>query len=389
MNRALLRRHQVGFTLLEAMVALLIVAFGMLALAGMQTRLSHSSDVAMQRSVATRLAQRRIETMRAFDDTTAASSWATLMTTGTASAETIGNAEYTPSWSVGGTTADKMRPVSVSVTWHDRDPNELLIVTLDSVISQTNPADSGRLAFPQPSITKRPRNRNINIPVPAIDLGQGKSAYPTLAVVFSNTSGYVVERCTSVVSASTYTDGSAGCTPYNAYIVAGYVSGSIAPTAGGSPTRPTGINTSALAGWDSSGGKAVSCIYQAATDQNTGAVISGYQYYLCVVPVTVAGTWSGTIRLGGVPTNADYKVCRFQYPVDDFTSTNERNVQPYSNVSASIDNQNYYIDTSSSNACPTVGGLATTLHQNCRNGQSTAAACPASADDTPANPSPA
>ena len=404
MNRSLPCRHQVGFTLLEAMVALLVVAFGMLALVGMQARLSHSSDVAMQRSIGTRLAQERIEEMRSFDTTsgTGPNSWSTVVTAGSAPDKVIGNATYRRSWTVGGTTADKMRPVHVLVTWIGRDQSEPQSVTLDTVISKTSPSDSGLLAFPQPSITKRPRNRNINIPVPALDLGGGKSAYkinPTLAVVFSNTSGYVVERCTSLVAAVDYTNGAAGCTSYNAYIVAGYVSGSIR-TDFGIPTRPTGINTSALSGWDDSLGKAVSCIYQVARNQNTDLVIPGYHYYLCVVPVAANGTWSGTIRLGGVPTNASYKVCRFEYAKDDFTSRNERNVQPYANVNASIDNQNYYIDTSAGASCPTVGGLPTELHQDCRSDGSPSTAntsdptvpmkaCPLSIYNTLESPSPA
>lgn len=403
MNRSLPSRHQVGFTLLEAMVALLVVAFGMLALVGMQARLSHGSDVAMQRSVATRLAQDQIEAMRSFDSTsgTAANSWSEVVKGG-AKTSSIGNATYSLSWTVGGTNADKMRPVHASVTWIGRDVSEPQSVTLDTVISKTSPSDSGLLAFPQPSITKRPRNRNINIPVPALDLGGGKSAYKidsTLAVVFSNTSGYVVERCTSLGTAVDYTNGAAGCTSYNAYIVAGYVSGSIG-TDSSTPTRPTGINTSPLSGWDNSDGKAVSCIYQVARNQNTDLVIPGYHYYLCVVPVTANGTWSGTIRLGGVPTNASYKVCRFEYAKDDFTSMNERNVQPYANVNASIDNQNYYIDTSTADSCPTVGGLPTKLHQDCRSGgaPSTAntsdpavpmKACPLSTYNTLGSPLPA
>jgi hypothetical protein len=277
------------------------------------------------------------------------------------------------------------------VTWTGRDASEPQSVTLNTVISRTSPTDSGLLGFPQPSITKRPRNRNINIPVPAIDLGNGKSAYQinsTLAVVFNNTTGYVVESCTSSVTAASYSNNTAECRLYDAYIVAGYVSGSIA-TDGNTPLRPTGINTSALTGWDSSGGKAISCVYKVATDQNTvSTVISGYHYYLCVVPVTTGGTWSGTIRLGGVPTNASYRVCRFEYQGDGFTSTNERNHQPYENVNASIDNQNYYIDSSNGGTCPTIGGLATTSHQDCRRNQATDTECPPSIANTPANPSP-
>ena len=44
-----------GFTLLEALIALLVLSFGMLAIAGFQTTLSRNSDLAKQRTEALRL----------------------------------------------------------------------------------------------------------------------------------------------------------------------------------------------------------------------------------------------------------------------------------------------------------------------------------------------
>ena len=58
--------RQGGFTLVEAMVALLVTAFGMLAIAGFQMTLSRSADLAKQRSEAVRLAEEKIEELRAF-----------------------------------------------------------------------------------------------------------------------------------------------------------------------------------------------------------------------------------------------------------------------------------------------------------------------------------
>ncbi|NJK42622.1 MAG: hypothetical protein HC937_02765 [Aquincola sp.] len=43
-------RRQSGFALLEALVAMLVMAFGMLAIASFQMNLSRSSDLAKQRA---------------------------------------------------------------------------------------------------------------------------------------------------------------------------------------------------------------------------------------------------------------------------------------------------------------------------------------------------
>lgn len=383
---------QAGFTLVEALIALLVMAFGMLALAGMQLQLSRSGDIAKQRTEAMRLAQEQMETLRSYSTITA---WNALAG-GTNTATT--NATYTRTWALGGASTDKMRPVTVTVTWADRASTaDNQTITLASVISQTNPADSGFLGFPLPQNTnlKRPKNRNINIPVPAVSLGGGKSAYQLapggVTVVFSDITGGVVDRCTGTVDATTYAAGTAGCTSYQAYILAGYVTGAItpagtpAPAASApyfpAPTLPTGIVTADLSGWDSSGGKTISCIYTRATDQNDlspppTSTPELAHYYLCIIPITVGGAWSGTIRLGGVATNANYKVCRFQYPASSYLTPNMQNIQPYAGVNESLDNQNYYIENSNNANCPTItssggtlangGAVATTLHQNCR-----------------------
>ena len=55
-----LRRRQAGVTLIEAMVALLIMAFGMVALVGLQSNLRRSADLAKQRGEAIRIAQQQL-----------------------------------------------------------------------------------------------------------------------------------------------------------------------------------------------------------------------------------------------------------------------------------------------------------------------------------------
>jgi Tfp pilus assembly protein PilV len=52
--------------LVEVLIALVVLAIGVLAIAVFQTTLSRNSDLAKQRTEATRLAQQRIEDLRAY-----------------------------------------------------------------------------------------------------------------------------------------------------------------------------------------------------------------------------------------------------------------------------------------------------------------------------------
>ena len=66
-TRTRTRSAQAGVSLVEALVAFLVTAFGMLSVAGMQASLSRNSDTAKQRSEAVRLAQQKMEQLRSFD----------------------------------------------------------------------------------------------------------------------------------------------------------------------------------------------------------------------------------------------------------------------------------------------------------------------------------
>ena len=370
-----------GFSLVEAVITMLLVAIGLLAMGATFMKLSRSEDVARQRSEATRLVVDQIEAMRAYTQIAAAGaggagvvSWA-----GLASGEDSidSNAAFTRRWTLSGTAADTMRTLRVDVTWTDRS-NEAQTISIFTVIARTDPADVGVLGFPLPANTtlKRPKNRNLNIPVPAADLGNGESAFrlpgTSFAVVFSNESGYVVKQCSLASGVTTITLADLrDCSDATAYILAGYVS------LAGLSSFPSGlaVNTSGLTGLSGA-----TCSVSNAIDQTSGNSIAGYKYYLCVVSMPTSGAhWSGGVRLAGAGLNSgsNTRVCRFQYPAAAGISANQRNVQPYDRVAESLDSQNYVI--TDANSCPTVNGLATTLHQVCTssNGQR-ATDCPAS-----------
>ena len=365
MNSTPNRNTPRGFSLIESLIALALVAFGLLTLVGVNAKLARSEDFARQQAEAARLAQAKIEDMRSFTQITVAAgvvAWDSLAggtDTLSASADYETKTSFTRTWRLLGAHADPMRNVQVLVSWTDRGGNAQSL-NYSSAISRSDPADGGSLGFPLPGNTtlKRPKNRNLNIPVPAIDIGNGKSAVqlqPNFAIIFSNESGYVVQTCARLVTSM---DSVSDCSASNAYILAGYISGDI----------PTGLNVNTA---QTTGAAGTVCTLGDAVNQNNGRAIGQFKYYLCVINVASAGApWSGTLRLGGTGLNLratddeDYLVCRFQYPTASGVGANSRNVQPYVSVAESLDSQNFVISTAGS--CPTVRSLVTTEHQNCR-----------------------
>jgi len=341
-----------GFTLIEALVALLVLAFGMLAVAGFQMQLSRGSDIAKQRTQATRLAQEKIEELRSFEQLTARVgkfSFADLAT-GTDAQQTVGNMAYTRSWSVSGTATDPYRVASVTVAWTDR-ANEAQTVNLASVISRSDPADVGGLTVPpiENGILRRPFRRSINIPVPAIQLGGRNAGKSTLQwqpggwLVFSDAVGDVISKCTNQPDDDTIIEDV--CTTITGYLLTGFVND------GG-----TSNNTWDLA-WTLTGADidiatrqhitAVECFVSAATDQNNGTPLNDFLFYACLIqpqnhdsnPATPP-VWSGKLVFAPAPTGTQ-RVCRYDGNLSDANGV-------YQLVEQSLENQNYKLIASGS-----------------------------------------
>lgn len=215
------QRAQSGFALIEALVSLLIVAFGLLALASFQFTLSRASDLAKQRTEATRIAQHDLDRLRSFgqrqsdgsstngrytyvdDVVTAGPQQVTGLTTNTT--YTLTRTVNVPSPAP--TSGDRFRWINVVVGWADR-AGQQQSVQLASVISDGDPSDLGALGVVRrPSTTLRPKNRNINVPYPAVNLATcpagaagGCSAFVpppgNVAYVFDNVTGNVRQSCT-------------------------------------------------------------------------------------------------------------------------------------------------------------------------------------------------
>jgi prepilin-type N-terminal cleavage/methylation domain-containing protein len=338
-----MKRSARGFTLVEALVALVVLAFGMMALAGFQTSLSRNSDIAKQRTEATRLAQQKMEELRSL-------AWADLAGGSDSPAPVGGNTSYVRSWDLSAPSQDPWRSVSVTVRWNDR-AGEVNTVNLNSAISRAAAADGAVLGLPAVSdgILHRPSGRplDIRLPIPSISIGGGQSAVGVGSTwfVFSDTTGEVINYCTTVVPTPQ------GCVSAAGYLLAGYINDGALNNVDNFAwplTAPSFTATQFMLSHD--------CAIGAAINPNTGAPQPDFRFYVCRVEpsdhdsnAATPPVWTGKLVLEPPPSGSQV-VCRY-----DGNATDPFGV--YQRVSSSLDNQNYLV--LGSGPCPS----GTTQHQ--------------------------
>ena len=198
-----------GFTLIEALIALLVLSFGMLAIASFQVTLTRSSDLAKQRTEATRLAQQKVEALRSYGQVASNTgsphivNYTDDVVSSTTPETFVSNATFSRTWTVTANAANTEKWINVQVAWNDR-AGQAQSVQLLSVISKFDPQDIGTLATgPGGNNVRRPKNRNINIPYPAVTLSGGTtSAFipppGNVTYVFNNVTGNIVQSCTGL-----------------------------------------------------------------------------------------------------------------------------------------------------------------------------------------------
>jgi Tfp pilus assembly protein PilV len=271
------RRGQRGVGLVEALVALIVLALGMVSFAALQSRLRLNSDVAKQRAEAVRIAQEEIEKLRTFNTIAVFDAIAGSTTTTTASSR-VSNATYqitrTASNSpiAAGLTSALVRNLIVRVDWADRTAPTVAgvvqnnqSVTLRTIVARSDPAVAASLALaPNGSPVRSLLGRDIQVPIAAQSLGGGESVFKplaggTTAYVFNDASGLVTRRCTGVTGAtSTLTNASlTTCTSISAYLISGFVRTSTPASNGngnGPPPDATNPNSDAPGGVNLDGG---------------------------------------------------------------------------------------------------------------------------------------
>ena len=328
-KRRPLQRGQ-GVSLVEALVALAVMAFGMLSMVGVQGTMRLNSDTAKQRTEAMRIASEDIERLRAFATLAPQAGQANLSYNEIASRtveayappDAIGNASYRVVRTVSLVPGVRQKVVTVQVSWLDRS-NTLQTVTLDSAISGTDPSLGGLLALQVSGTASNQRNgRHVSIPVGAIDIVGGRSRFEPpgavdLAWYFNNMSG-VMEVCNVV---------GAGCVP------ATLLSGSVAYYL--APNPPVGVNLA-----ENPQGPALnlaagpnSLVLASPVDAGSVARCYARQYsdlelatrssidYFCDVRAQTAAGWGGQLNprpesAPGVPVAflndiANYQSCRY------------------------------------------------------------------------------
>lgn len=371
-------RPQRGVTLIEALVSLLVMAFGMVALIGLQGTMRNSADLARQRTEAVRLAQQEMETLRAYSLLQTSGNggnlnraYAQIVSTSTRAnaGDDIGNASYDLTRTVTPTADGLGVAVAVQVVWQDRFGQQQQI-QLDSVITRSDPRLAGALSVPPDGTPlRRPADRHPTIPPEARDLGDGRSLLkpPSLASgvawIFDNKSGLIIQLCSGLSASSTtetlsQADVEAQCSgSVNAMLLAGYVRFSTGETPDPelplSPALP--LNLGLVAVSDKLPAPTHECFDNAPPIADPTRT-QGVRYY-CIVYPNVGRTppsWDGRLNILELPLSGPgaYRVCRYSADYnEDKSISNAEHPLNYLKVEGSLVQQNFLV-VAGARRCP-------------------------------------
>ncbi len=157
------RTAQSGFTLIEVLIAVIVLAVGLIAMARFQATVLQGSSLARERSEAVALAEQKIEQLRNYRDLTNSSTaldYSDIAASCATGGGTTEEAVYSNSSGTGNTvysrTCTSTAPVisgtysflqvTVTVTWNRPGGSAAdTTVTLRSIITNANPRYSGKL----------------------------------------------------------------------------------------------------------------------------------------------------------------------------------------------------------------------------------------------------
>ncbi len=378
--------QQRGISLVEALIALLVLSLGMLTVSRLQSHLRLGSDIARQRAEAVRLGQEDLETLRAYAvlaASGAARSWAGITSasvTVDASTGYATNTRYTVARQIVATSPLAAKTAAVAVSWNDHT-GEAQRVVLNAIIAAADPAYSGALGIAPAAVhTKGAFARSSRVPLHAKDLGNGSSVLKptgtsTVAFVFDNTTGRVSARCTGIDPGTATRDLTLGHLANCSSVSAQWLSGSVRFSQASPPDAARGNDAPLAFGivLALSGGS-----YASAPECSSEAVQTEagdrYVAYQCVVVPLASGRWFGrsTIVPSGWALGSganERKVCRYSADLDGSGAidSNEEHPAAYSAVDHTLANQNFLV-VKGSEACP-VGSadafvnLGTVTHQ--------------------------
>lgn len=372
-------RHR-GFTLIEALVALLLASAGLLGVARLQVAVLGDSTGVAQQTEAQRLLSNKIEEFRSLT----AAQLSTLTNGADQALDPVSNTPFSRQWTVSTAGGARQRLATVSVGWTDRR-GEARTVQASTLVD--GPEGLSAVALTQPmsaaQTLRGPLDRNVDVPLKADLVGDGRSVFSIntpggrISYVVDDISGRVVLRCTTTPTTTQLLNQAApGCSPYNGVLVSGFIGGvnqtvsvGLLGLSIGILRYPNGIDTASVSGTDTS--RNIECEYAEA--YRAGSFISvaindsDTYRYTCALPLTAnSAGWSGFINMGGglsLLTLSTVRVCRYRYPEAPDTDSNRRNVQGYRNVTESLFNQNYVISTG--RTCSQIDSSLLVEHQVC------------------------
>lgn len=373
------RRHR-GFTLIEALVALLLASAGLLGVARLQVAVLGDNTGVAQQTEAQRLLSNKIEEFRSLT----AAQLSTLTNGADQALDPVSNTPFSRQWTVSTAGGARQRLATVSVGWTDRR-GEARTVQASTLVD--GPEGLAAVALTQSmsaaQTLRGPLDRNVDVPLKADLVGDGRSVFSIntpggrISYVVDDISGRVVLRCTTTPTTTQLLNQAApGCSPYNGVLVSGFIGGvnqtvsvGLLGLSIGILRYPNGIDTASVSGTDTS--RNIECEYAEA--YRAGSFISvaindsDTYRYTCALPLTANSTgWSGFINMGGglsLLTLSTVRVCRYRYPEAPDTDPNRRNVQGYRNVTESLFNQNYVISTG--RTCSQIDSSLLVEHQVC------------------------
>lgn len=224
--RAARRPFARGVSLIEALLALVVMALGMLAVVGVQANLRANADLSRQRAEAVRLAQEGLESWRSFSSLAAVAGdvdYNDLASDGPTDVSPLGsNATYQRTRTVPADPASgspPLRTLSVVVQWTDRS-NVAQQVELHTTFARVAPELAASLSVPPNGApTRQPLGRHAAIPPGAMWQPDGTSTFtppqgpgPVTTLVFNNLTGLITRICIDNV-----------CTDGKAQLLTGYL----------------------------------------------------------------------------------------------------------------------------------------------------------------------
>ena len=211
MGRSMQRANR-GATLVEALVAMAVMAFGMLAIAGVQQTLRVNADISKQRSEATRLAEIAIEEIRTAAGSGGASFDAIADMASDSKTYPGDNTTFTLQKTVTRSDDNRRLTAYVLVRWDDRTGTQRQVVMHD-MLTRVDPVLSGLVSAEKPlTPVGRRKSRHPTIPIDAVDLDERTSKFrpPTAGPIFwifNNSTGEITHRCETPAEPSSPMDG--------------------------------------------------------------------------------------------------------------------------------------------------------------------------------------